>query len=1392
MTDRFKPSRAGVVNLWDYRDEEFVFADGRLVLRGPNGSGKTKALEVLFPFVLDGRIEPRRLNPFASEERTMKSNLLYRGQDAAHSYVWLEFARGTEWVTVGVGLRAQRHNDRVTRWYFVADGRAGVDFSLIGPDDRPLTRKELAAELGAEAITDKPADHRAAVDARLFGLGSERYEQLLTLVLTLRRPQLAKHLDPKGLSATLSDGLRPLDDALITEAARSFDDMERVQRTLDGLVAADDAARAFLSSYLTYLRTHARAAADAVGTRLDAVDDGRTRLAAALSRSAASTRAAGEADRESEAAQTELTRQRAHLESLQRSEAYTAKEQLDELVELVEELQAAAQRAIRQAASAAGAAQAREAEADQARQVLADAERSVTRAAAALAEAAAEAGIAWEPVDAESDAEFAARVTARAEVRRDDVTAVRAALDAVAQARAERTMLQAGFNQAEQAAAAAETTLAAAEQAVDAARAAAQHALAAWWSRHEPTITDLEQPQVHELLTQVLDAVGEPDALRLPARFDDLLEAPVQQRREVLLELRAERKAAEAERADLQQRREAIAAERDDAPPAFAARTAERGDRAGAPLWRLVRFADTVTEERAASVEAAIEAANMLDAWLHPADDDSAAALRAGGSDGYLVPLPPERRPSGATLADVLVPEQGAPVSASRVSAVLSSIALAEVTASPAPAPAVSPEGRFAQGIQVGAHRKDHAEYIGTTARARRRAARLAELDQQIAAADGAIGNLEERIRGVQALLGAVGSARRELPSTSDILAAAGARQAAAVELRVRREHLDEARTRLDEAVAAVGDRERRLTRVAANRAVPADADGVARLAAAVDRFTAAASALVAAREKHGLHADQADKAERELTAARRDAHTLAAEASEAASRHAAQDEKLATLRAAVGADVEQVLAEAAATRAAIKTGEQAVRDTQDAYIAAREEAARAGEAVRAATETLTSAVAESQADARRLAPYAHRELLDLLRVPSDIGWPAADTDWREPAELAATAARELATQPDTPVAALPQAVAQLLTAVATATPELRPTEASLKSSKTRVVKALDDLDAQLSAAGHDFRPEWQADADVIIVRVADEHGFAPVGVFADRIAAARRDQELLLTDSERRILEDALLGRLAQQIHDRTIDARDLIGRMAREMRTRRMSSGAGIGVHWELADALDEHGRAVCKLLERDAAGLGPDELSGLRSYFAGQIKTARAQHPDRSYAELLSEVLDYRRWRAFGFTLIGPDGGEERLTQARHSTLSGGEQSVSLHLPLFAAAHVMLSSAAPDCPRLLALDEAFAGVDDNGRRELLGLTAQFDLDLFMTGYDLWATYDTVPACAHYDLSHSAAEHTVSALLLVWDGKEILADTPSADLAGSLGSPGTRRRPAHDSADLLSEGDS
>jgi uncharacterized protein (TIGR02680 family) len=1385
MTDRFRPTRAGVINLWDYRDEEFVFADGRLVLRGPNGSGKTKALEVLFPFVLDGRIEPRRLNPFAGEDRTMKSNLLYRKQEAAYAYVWLEFTRAADdVVTIGVGMRAQRHNDKVTRWYFVVDGRVGVDFSLLGRDDRPLTRKQLSAELGADAVTDRAVDHRAAVDARLFGLGAERYEQLLTLVLTLRRPQLAKHLDPKGLSRTLSDGLRPLDDELITEAARSFDDMESVQRTLDGLVQADDASAAFLSLYTTYLRTHARATADAVSRRRAEAERGRTQLADALHTRTEAIEARDRAETAVTETDLALGKHRATLDALQASPAFRQhKGDLDRLTELVGKLADAARQQRAAAERAEATAAARHQDLREAQNKLRDARQQVTRAAAELADDATDAGIEWSAADAEPDERFDERVNARAIGRAEDVQALRAALSALREANHDRQRHEITFGTAEQQVTAAEAAERSASEQLDAARANATDALHTWNTRHAPTLTELGSTGCLDAVIPVLQLVGEPDAPTLESTFDDLTGAAIQSLRTELHRHSADRDQRRAELAELRDQRQKIAEERDDAPEPFAARTAPRAERAGAPLWRLVRFVDNLPAEQAAAIEAALAAANILDAWIDPEDTATEAAIAAGRSDGYLIPLPPDQRPTNRTLADVLVPEEGTStgITRDRVIDILGSIALLDADSGVSTrqaAPVVSLGGGFAQGVQVGVHAKPGAEFVGASARQHRRERRLAELDEQIDQVTLAVAELDMTIDQIETLLGDVATARKELPRTGPIALAMRAVADAGGVLRERRNVLDTARRNLDQAIAEVGDRQRRLARTAAEHHIAPEPDIVDSIAAAVDRFQRSATTLTTTRTTEQSHAEALLRAEGLLTEAEDNASDLVGKADDAERAHAEQAEGLATLRESVGDDVDKVLRDIGDAKDRIHATENDLKRLRDDHSKAATAAGQAIESVTGARATLVTATAEAQTEAHRLAPYAHREILDLLRVPAGPAWPGSTQDWRPPVDLVAEAEQKLTDEPHAPLDALPAAVAQLHDAIQAATAELSPTESSLKSTKTRLSAALDALQAQLSAAGHDYHPEWEADQDVIVVRVADETGYTPIVDFARRITAARHDQEQLLTDSERRILEDALLGRLAQQIHERTVDARDLIDRMSSEMRTRRMSSGTTVGVHWELSDSLDDEQRAICRLLDRDASRLGPDQLADMRAHFASRIKTARAQHPDRSYADLLADVLDYRRWRTFAFSLIDSRGTEERLTQARHSTLSGGEQSVSLHLPLFAAAHVTLSSAKAQCPRLLALDEAFAGIDDTGRRELLGLTAEFDLDLFMTGYDLWATYETVPACAHYDLSHSATEHTVSALLLVWDGGELLADSTD-DLATALGSPGTRRRP-------------
>ncbi|MFF0813732.1 TIGR02680 family protein [Rhodococcus sp. NPDC003318] len=1369
---RFRPTRAGIVNLWDYRDQEFSFADGRLVLRGPNGSGKTKALEVLFPFVLDGRIEPRRLNPFAGEERTMKSNLLYRGDESVHAYVWMEFARGDaddpEAVTVGIGMRASRQNDKLTRWHFVADGRVGVDFSLLGAGDQPVTKKQLAEQIGGDAITDRPIDYRAAIDARLFGLGAQRYDQLITLILTLRRPQLAKNLDPKGLSQALTDGLRPLDDHLVLEAARSFSDMEEVGRALEGLTAADQATQSFVGVYTKYLRQQARTDVEQVSRRFEAVTAATTALGEAVAGRTRRQRERVEAEERLVAAERALDLARAGLETLQRSSAYEGKQQLDDLAAVVADLRKSTDQQVDKARKSEASLAQRTEEAAQSATRVTHAIEAVARAEDDLRAAADDAGIVWTslPDTARGD-QITAAVRGHAEERSGDVRAVRDALTAVERASAERHRAERAGDRSRELLDSATAAVKEAEAGAALARSECATAVRRWWSTHSSLYATVGvSSDLFVALHESVATIGDEQTPGFGEILADHADGPLDtvRARRARAESVAEQTAAAI--AELTADRDRVAAEHDDAPPPHAARTGDRSDLAGAPLWRLVRFADGVSAGDAAGIEAALAAANLLDGWVLPAD----GALPEQESEQFLVPLPAEQRPTGATLADVLVAEPDTAVPEERVAALLASIALDRHADARV---AVGVDGRFRQGVQTGRHTKTDAEYIGATARERRREQRLRELDAAIeqaghehdaAVADGA---------SATELVAALTAAGKALPRASAVLTALRAVSEAAGALRSRDDAAATAQRELDQAIADLAVQDRKLREAAARHRVPAPERGLDALAAAIRHFETRGDLVVRCRRDREKENERRRETDDRLAEARDVAEELAEEAAVAQEKLTLQVQGLETLREALGAGADEIDADIERARARIEAATAEQRAARKAHDAAVEAIGKAEGAHGASVESLRAALTETRSDAQRLAPYARRDLLVLLGVGEPHSWPASDAAWLTTDQLV----YRLETEPDQPAPVVPGEVTALHAALDAATAAVRVSEAAGKSTRSALTSALQDFDARLASAGQDYRLRWDAADGLTTVTVQHDQGHSSVGDFAEMIARARDDQQQLLTDSERRILEDALLTGLGQQIHERTVDARDLIAQMSSEMRERRMSSGNTIGVHWVLADNLDEPARAVSKLLDRDASALGPDELATIRAHFATRIRALRAAHPERAYPEILAEALDYRRWRVFSLSLISGDGTEERLTTARHGALSGGEQSVSLHLPLFAAAHAMLSSADPHAPRLLGLDEAFAGVDDNGRSELLGLSVQFDLDLFMTGYDLWVTYPDVPGCAHYDLSHSTPEHSVSATLMVWDGGMLMSEHDGTDLARALGSPLRRR---------------
>ena len=60
---RWQPLCLGLVDLFHYDAEEFWFRDGHLLLRGNNGTGKSKVLALTLPFLFDAQLNASRIEP---------------------------------------------------------------------------------------------------------------------------------------------------------------------------------------------------------------------------------------------------------------------------------------------------------------------------------------------------------------------------------------------------------------------------------------------------------------------------------------------------------------------------------------------------------------------------------------------------------------------------------------------------------------------------------------------------------------------------------------------------------------------------------------------------------------------------------------------------------------------------------------------------------------------------------------------------------------------------------------------------------------------------------------------------------------------------------------------------------------------------------------------------------------------------------------------------------------------------------------------------------------------------------------------------------------------------------------------------------------------------------
>ena len=146
----------------------------------------------------------------------------------------------------------------------------------------------------------------------------------------------------------------------------------------------------------------------------------------------------------------------------------------------------------------------------------------------------------------------------------------------------------------------------------------------------------------------------------------------------------------------------------------------------------------------------------------------------------------------------------------------------------------------------------------------------------------------------------------------------------------------------------------------------------------------------------------------------------------------------------------------------------------------------------------------------------------------------------------------------------------------------------------------------------------------------------------------------------------------------------------------------------------------------------------------------------HPEQSFTQSLERTLDYREWLQFTFLSVTPTGKRE-ITDRTFAQRSGGERSAVLYTFLFAALAARFDQLGPRTPRLIGLDEAFAGMDLANIGALYRIMDELELSWIATSERRIDLSPQLSAAATYQLIRVATPQgsSVGSLAYVWDGR-------------------------------------
>lgn len=1332
-------NRIGFVNFWLYDDEVFSFAEGKLLLRGQNASGKSITTQSFIPFILDGDRTPSRLDPFGSSDRRMEYYFLHDGEkEEATGYLYLEFQKGNRYRTIGIGQQAQRGKAMGFWGFVVLDGRRiGYDFKLyreVGNTKIVYTKQEMKKELGeSNLFTEAQKEYMSFVNKHIFGFPRlEQYEQFIRLLIKVRAPKLSKEFTPRKVYEILNDSLQTLSDEDLRAMVDAMEKMDDIQDKLDGLKRAYKDLQIIRNEYIKYNQYMLGQKAAAYLEEKGLVDEARGRLEAEKDELRETSEKLGE----SYARSAELKTEKSLLEREKEAIGTTDLEEADEKLRQCRKRQEEAEKEvdkycqsieqhrntireyyaiIREVQKSIGACQL---EIEQLVNEMDELQETVCFSGHAHVLSL------WKNSDGYEECK---EIKSQLETLCKNVEMALAELKRFKEVQIQWDKLSEECSSLDEKKAQAKQQVDDAEAMEDVLR---DDLIEAYYGleqlNQEFYLSKKELEQISGYIQRYQGIADYGDVRNL---IGNIWETKNQKLGSELsaLKIRMEKKTESVkvcteELEELEKAQEITPLRRE-----ILCRTRERlseNNISFLPFYEAVDFAEGISMQDRDLTECQLEDAGLLDALVVSEKDYVRAMQILGEWSDKILWL----KDSGKNRYGKLAVAAKDPELQKMAKQILTNIGEEDDYQI-----VLKPNGYFRHGAVEGFSKPEkEACYIGEAVRRekkkeqiRRKREELQFLQQELDALEQGSDVLKKRL---EILL----EEYRGLPVFDELDQAIAMKRDLDWALEKCSEECSKKQREIEECEVRKKQSEQRVITSCRKLSYERNIDSYEEVLEALWEYKNQLESFQMAAVRYSAEQDREDM-QRQLIEKEEDA-----------------------------IDTEDLYK---------KKGEQEVREQKlqieklEEFLNAPENKEKA-ERLKAIKEELHQKDEEErelgkkqavwESDVKKLEPDIERQkniVMEKMEKETRLR-----RYFEEELSLGLVFARESKT--------IPEAAEQAKGIIR---------ESDRNKSVAEVVSNLDRIfHAHIGNLVNygTFMEECFAEEtkDAMVLRKRHRIVSYVQGrklYFEDfyKIIKERIDEtELLIRQKDRELFENILSDTLSRKLNVRIAESRKWIQDMSSLMRKMDTSMSLTFSLDWRAKTAGGEGELDTAeleKLLNRDRELMTTEDIEKISAHFRNKIYTVKQMAEENgevlSYSDLVREALDYRKWFEFKMFYYRNDENKKELTNGAFNRFSGGEKAMAMYVPLFAAVNAQYKKAEhDDLPRMIALDEAFAGVDDKNISSMFELVRRFDFDYIMNSQVLWGCYASVPFLRIAELLRPANSQVVTVIYYLWNGKQ------------------------------------